>query len=128
MLRFRALLREPSVAARTVLTLAPMLRRLCLALLILCLSVPAAMPTGAMAAEAQSAAMEHHRHHHPADSSQHDHGDHAAKHECIGCAAPLDRQPYFMAAPAPRGPLTRPGLAAILPETRAGPEVPPPRG
>ena len=127
MSHFRALPRKPSVAARTVLTLAAMLRRLCLALLILCLSFPAAMPVGAMSAQAQPTAMEQHRHHQPADRSQHDQGAHAGKHECIGCAVPIDRQPYLMAAPAPRGPLTRPGLAAILPETRAGPEVPPPR-
>jgi hypothetical protein len=71
--------------------------------------------------------MAHHMHHQPADSSHHEKGQHAGKHECLGCAAPIDRAPAALAAPSPRGPLARPGLASVLPETRAGPEVPPPR-
>jgi len=112
-----------------------MLRRLLLALLTLCLALPAALPVGAAMPQPQpidmsmamAMPMEHHQHHQPADRSDHDQGQHAGKHECIGCAAQIDRAPLPAASPQLRGPLTRPALAAALPETRAGPEVPPPR-
>lgn len=104
-----------------------MIRRVLLALLTLCLALPAALPAPAAMPQAQPMAMEHHRHHQPADSSHHDQEQHAGKHECIGCAAQIDRAPMPGTAPQLRGPLARPGLAAALPEMRAGPEVPPPR-
>lgn len=104
-----------------------MLRRLLLAFLALCLALPAALPAGAAMPPAESPVMAEHMHHQPTDSSHHDKGAHAGKHECLGCAAPINRAPAALLAPSPRGPLGRPGLASVLPETRAGPEVPPPR-
>jgi len=104
---------------------AAMLRRLFLALLTLCLALPAALPTGAAAqpAHATAMAMAHHQHHQPADSAHHD----ASKHQCIGCAAPVSRAPEPPTPPQLRGPSTRPALSTRLPETRAGPDTPPPR-
>jgi hypothetical protein len=103
--------------------MAGMLRRLLLTLLTLCLALPAALPVEAAVQPAPFAMTEHHRHHQPADHAQHDQG----KHGCIGCATPVGRGPELLGVPQLRGPSNRPALAVRLPETRAGPEVPPPR-
>ncbi len=104
-----------------------MLRRLLLALLTLCLALPALAPVAAMPHAQVPMADAHHEHHGQAPM-RHDQGSpHAGKHECIGCAAPLDRSPVALGEPLPAADNPPPSLAAPLPETRAGPEVPPPR-
>lgn len=99
-----------------------MLRRIAIILLILGLAVPAAaMP---VAHHAPQVSAEHHHHGQPGNPAP---APAKAKHECIGCIAPLDRAPAPLAGPPLRAALARPALADELPETRAGPDTPPPR-
>ncbi|MDD3799849.1 MAG: hypothetical protein PHE36_11815 [Novosphingobium sp.] len=108
-----------------------MLRRLFLALLTLCLALPAAaMPleqpaalsAGAPAAVA-SMAMDN-------GGPCHPQGGKAAlgmSHDCIGCIAPYQAAPRLAEPFAVRGAIPRPLDTIRLPAFRAGPETPPPR-
>lgn len=108
-----------------------MLRRLLLALLSLCLAVPAmAMPLGMDRAPMPHETMAmaghgHHGSHHSIPNG--DRGDHAGKHECIGCAVSDTPVARLAAEWRPTPQLVRPALAQRLGDARAGPEVPPPR-
>jgi hypothetical protein len=101
-----------------------MLRRLLLALLTICLAVPAmAAPTHCLPQPIAAMAM-HHSHH----------GEHkqapqpvSATHDCIGCIAPYAGIPPMASAP-PRLGMTAPPLAIVwaMPSL-AAPDTPPPR-
>jgi hypothetical protein len=104
-----------------------MLRRLFLSLLAICLALPAlAMPTGhAMAqmpiAEAQA---EHDCYKAAKQAPKQDHGQ---KHECIGCIARYDGMAPTLGAPIAAEALPTVQLVVQLPQTRAGPDTPPPK-
>ncbi len=102
-----------------------MLRRILFALLILCLALPAAVPTAAQANASHPMAMM--QDHTQPPTSTHDQSDHAAKHQCIGCAAALDRSPLPERRIAVQAVRVHPPLVAGLAEATAGPETPPPR-
>ena len=105
-----------------------MIRRLCLFLLMFCLALPAVaapMHCAPMAAiEMPHAGTDH-------DATQHGKGDapnqQAARHDCIGCAAP------FAAARFPGRPAPLPVARLNIPDelqiaaAHSGPEIPPPR-
>lgn len=101
-----------------------MLSRLLLALLGACLSLPAlAMPVLHAAPTehvAESVAGDCHK---PAKQQ----GDHAQKHECIGCIARYDGLAEAAVIALLPEPLPTTRLAVQLPQTRAGPDTPPPR-
>lgn len=99
--------------------------RILIALLTLCLALPAAFPAAAQVHGGHAMAMSDS--HHAMPASHHDQSDHAAKHKCIGCAAAVDRSPQLEPRLALRSIPVLPGLASALPEARAGPETPPPR-
>ena len=108
-----------------------MLRRLFLALLSLCLALPAAaMPLGTGRAPTGHEAMMmaghgHHASHRSMPAG--DQSDHAGKHQCIGCAVPAGPATPVAASWLVKPGLVRPALARRLGEARAGPETPPPR-
>lgn len=102
-----------------------MLRRILLALLTLCLALPAALPAATLTHADHPMAMSRSHTHQPA--SNHDQSDHAAKHQCIGCAVELDRSPLPMRRVALRPARVPSSVITGLPEARAGPETPPPR-
>jgi hypothetical protein len=106
-----------------------MLQRLFLIVLSLCLALPAlAMPLGhgAPASSHDTAASAAHDCHKPAKADV-PMSDHSQKHECIGCIARYDgladAVPSVIAAEA----LPVSSLAVQVPQTRAGPDTPPPR-
>ncbi len=106
-----------------------MLQRLFLIVLSLCLALPAlAMPLGhgAPPAQQEMAAGAAHDCHKPArtDGSK---GDHSQKHECIGCIARYDGLADTVPAVLATQPLPVSRLAVQDPQTRAGPDTPPPR-
>lgn len=102
-----------------------MIRRLLLALLTLCLALPAAaMPLAhAMPAAHHVVAADHghHSRHHQQPDPQ------AAQHDCIGCIAPYSAMGVVPAVPVPASGDVVPGLANALPDTTAGPDTPPPK-
>ncbi|MFM5884814.1 MAG: hypothetical protein ACKOQ3_05730 [Novosphingobium sp.] len=106
-----------------------MLRRLILAVLTLCLSIPAvAMPLD-HAVPAQAAMVMHGGKHDceqtPAEAPQP--GDHAKHHGCIGCIARYDGL-FLPAKPVQIAFLVLPArLPAQNPQDCTGPETPPPR-
>ncbi|HQV02802.1 MULTISPECIES: hypothetical protein [unclassified Novosphingobium] len=104
-----------------------MLRRLFLSLLAICLALPAlAMPTGhAMAQMPSAKAQADHNCHQPAKQApQQDHGQ---KHECIGCIARYDGMVPSLAAPIPVEAQPTVPFSVQMPQTRAGPDTPPPK-
>lgn len=111
-----------------------MLRRFLLAVLIACLAVPAAaMPLAHPVMEAPAATAEMS---HAATAAVDCHGKPAphhqqtpapAKHDCIGCIAPLG---FLPAATAPLMLAGQPPIPALVTNAalaRAGPETPPPK-
>ncbi|MBP6362680.1 MAG: hypothetical protein KA233_01930 [Novosphingobium sp.] len=101
-----------------------MLTRLLLTLLAACLSLPAiaapvshGVPTEQ---HAQTAAGDCHK---PAPQP----GDHAQKHDCIGCIARYDGMAAICAATLSPEPLPETQFAAQYAQIRAGPDTPPPR-
>ncbi|MFM5923083.1 MAG: hypothetical protein ACKOPG_02710 [Novosphingobium sp.] len=106
-----------------------MLHRLLLALLALCLSIPALaapMENGALpVVQMHMTSGKHDCHERSAPAR--DQGDHGQRHECIGCIARFDG----VATPQAVVPLmTRPEPARLvrqLPQSGTGPETPPPR-
>jgi hypothetical protein len=103
-----------------------MLRRLFLSLLALCLALPAlAVPTAHPMARPEQTAVAAHDCHKGADQApQQDHGQ---KHECIGCIARYDGVASALGAPIAAEALPTVQLAVQLPQTRAGPDTPPPK-
>lgn len=101
-----------------------MLIRLFLAMLAACLSLPAiaASPSDGAPIEhaAQSAATDCHK----LPPLQ---GDHAQKHECIGCIARYDGIACSEPVALPEKQQAAAKLSAQSPQTRAGPDTPPPR-
>lgn len=111
-----------------------MLRRFLLAVLIACLAVPAAaMPlahpvmgapaAAAMASSAAPAEMDCHG----KPAPHHQQTPAPAKHDCIGCIAPLG---FVPAATAPLMLAGQPPIPALVTNAalaRAGPETPPPK-
>ena len=101
-----------------------MIRRLLLALLTLCLALPAAAMPLAHARPAQhhaaAADQGHHSHHGQPDQSP-------APHDCIGCIAPYAAIAAVPAAPALFSAIVLPGLANALPDATARPDTPPPK-
>lgn len=104
-----------------------MLRRLFLSFLAICLTLPAlAMPAGhAMAQMPGTKAQAEHDCHKSAKQAPQQ--DHRQKHECIGCIARYDGMAPALAAPISAEPLPTAQLAVQLPQTRAGPDTPPPK-
>lgn len=106
-----------------------MLQRLFLIVLSLCLAVPAlAMPLGhgslpLQHGTAASDAQDCHRQHTPSETK----GGHSQKHECIGCIARYDGLSAALPSVLPAEPLPVNRLAVQIPQTRAGPDTPPPR-
>lgn len=106
-----------------------MVQRLFLIVLSLCLALPAlAMPIGhgAPLTPHEATASSAHDCHKPAKPER-TKGDHSQKHECIGCIARYDGLPdtevaAFMGDALPVG-----SLAVQVPQTRSGPDTPPPR-
>jgi hypothetical protein len=104
-----------------------MLRRLFLSLLAICLALPvlAMQPGHAMArmpsAEAQA---KHDCHKSAKQVPQQDHG---RQHECIGCIARYDGMVATLGAPIAAEAMPTAQLAVQLPQTRAGPDTPPPK-
>jgi len=101
-----------------------MIRRMLLALLVLCLALPATASPMQPVADAQMAhaAMDHDHggKHKPVDH-------HATAHQCIGCAVPLSGDnvvPLAISFPAP---LDAAHVPAVLVGMTSGPETPPPR-
>ncbi|MCK9540461.1 MAG: hypothetical protein M0R03_00330 [Novosphingobium sp.] len=103
-----------------------MIRRLFMALLVLCLALPAMAPAAAVsphcdrpASDTAATAMEHGNKHHPAPQRP--------GHDCIGCAMPARAVPPLTMAPFyPREP--RQWNNAALPAAAATPpDTPPPR-
>ena len=103
-----------------------MLHRVALALLTLCLALPAlAQPVGQAIAQHPTAIQASHDCHHPAKPApSHEHGK---SHECIGCIARYDGLASVETAELAAEPMPSLGLAVQLPQTRAGPDTPPPR-
>lgn len=104
-----------------------MLRRLFLAVLALCLTLPAlVMPAGhALAQSPNVAAKSAHDCHKPAKQAPM--RDHGQQHECIGCIARYDGIAPAACAAEPAEALPAMPLAVQLPQTRAGPDTPPPK-
>ncbi|WP_374527391.1 hypothetical protein [Novosphingobium sp.] len=109
-----------------------MLRRLLLALLTLCLALPAAAMPLSTAPTSMAGSM-----HHEAAPSCHeqqaptDHGKQQqrppAAHDCIGCIAPLCRLPAMPAAPSRLTTAHVLVLAKALSGSALRPDTPPPR-
>lgn len=108
-----------------------MVRRLLIALLTLCLALPAAaMPLmhahqSQAPAMAMPMAMSEHHHHRMPTAPQHD--AQAMPHDCIGCIASYASG---AALPGPQRPTIqrqRPALVPALIASIAGPETPPPK-
>lgn len=104
-----------------------MLRRLFLSLLAICLALPAlTMPAGhALAQMPNAEARSAHDCHKPAKQAPLQH--HGQKHECIGCIARYDGIAPAVSAPIAVEAATTFRLAVQLPQTRAGPDTPPPK-
>lgn len=104
-----------------------MLRRLFLSLLAICLALPAlAMPAGHAMAQ-MPAAQTQSGHDCHKSSQQAPPQDHGQKHECIGCIARYDGMAAALGAPIAVEALPTAQLAVQLPQTRAGPDTPPPK-
>jgi hypothetical protein len=98
-----------------------MLHRLLIAILLACLAIPAvATPVSHGAQVAQNATSDCHT---PVQKS----GGHVQKHECIGCIARYDGIACSAPLALPAEPQAAVPLSAQLPQTRAGPDTPPPR-
>ncbi|NCU11093.1 MAG: hypothetical protein GXC70_02850 [Sphingomonadaceae bacterium] len=106
-----------------------MLQRLFLIVLSLCVALPAlAMPLGhgTQPSSHDMAASAAHDCHKPA-MPEGSRGDHSQKHECIGCIARYDGLADAAASVLAAEPLPVDRLAVQVPQTRAGPDTPPPR-
>lgn len=104
-----------------------MLQRLFIAMLVFCLAVPAlTMPAGhALARSPDAQAQSVHDCHKPAKQAPgHDQGK---SHDCIGCIARYDGVAGADTAQMAAEALPVAHFAVQLPQTRAGPDTPPPK-
>ena len=104
-----------------------MLRRLLLALLTLCLALPATAMPVSLHQDPAVAVTNHHQHGHEMPVQDPSHHDSTAKHECIGCIAPLAGIGQAPEPPMLIGTPRLPTLARQLLGTVLLPETPPPR-
>lgn len=105
-----------------------MVRRILMSLLILCLAAPAlALPVAGHVQTSVVTAHHGEKHNAMPGDSMPDHGTSQAKHECIGCIAPVAAiaapgRPFVFVEPR-----RRPVSDYRTPDATDGPETPPPQ-